>query len=356
MHKETVDVYEERGARWAATRQPVRRADALAFASRVAPDSIRVDLGCGAGRYLADLGHPAIGIDAARAMLEQCRQAAPGASLVEGDLELLPFGARVLAGGWANMSYLHVPSTRLPMALAELHRVLQVGSPLDLQVLFGDYEGSALPQDDVGGRYFASWQPEALLDVLEGAGFAVSDCEVDDYVIRAQATAALTLADTVGPDMRLLFVGLNPSIYSARAGVGYARPGNRFWPCALKAGVVDNDRDPFDALRTRGVGMTDLVKRPTTGAAELTTDEYKSGMARIERLARWLRPAVVCFVGLTGWRAAVDRHAVPGLQAVTVGGRPAYVMPSTSGANAHARPAQLVEHIEAAWSAGAHED
>jgi TDG/mug DNA glycosylase family protein len=356
MHKETVDVYEERGAQWAAARQPVRRSDALAFSSRVPAGSPRVDLGCGAGRYLADLGSPVIGIDAARAMLEQCRQAAPGASLVEGDLELLPFGAGVLGGGWANMSYLHVPRGRLPLALAELQRVLRVGSPIDLQVLLGDYEGSALPQDDVGGRFFASWQPEALLDVLEGAGFSVSAWEVDDYVIRVQATRLLTLADTVAPDMRLLFVGLNPSVYSARAGVGFARPGNRFWPCALNAGAVDKDRDAFDALRTHGVGMTDLVKRPTIGAAELSADEYRSGMARIERLARWLRPAVVCFVGLAGWRAVTDRHAVAGLQPGTVGGRPAYVMPSTSGANAHARPAELVEHIEAALAVGANAD
>ena len=79
--------------------------------------------------------------------------------------------------------------------------------------------------------------------------------------------------------------------------------------------------------------MTDLVKRATPRAAELTRDEYREGFARVERLCAWLQPAAVCFVGLAGWRAAADRHAQPGWQS-EVGGRPVYVMPSTSGLNA----------------------
>ena len=63
--------------------------------------------------------------------------------------------------------------------------------------------------------------------------------------------------------MRLLVCGLNPSIYSADAGVGYARPGNRFWPAAIAAGLVTEDRDPRHALSHHGVGITDLVKRAT---------------------------------------------------------------------------------------------
>ena len=66
--------------------------------------------------------------------------------------------------------------------------------------------------------------------------------------------------------MRLLVVGLNPSLYSADVGVGYRRPGNRFWPAALGAGLVTRDRDPSHALRVHGVGMTDLVKRATSNA------------------------------------------------------------------------------------------
>jgi TDG/mug DNA glycosylase family protein len=94
--------------------------------------------------------------------------------------------------------------------------------------------------------------------------------------------------------------------------------------------------------------MTDLVKRATTGASVLTAAEYRAGSARVERLVRWLRPAAVCFVGLAGWRAAVDPRAAAGEQAAGFGGTPAYVMPSTSGANAHARLDDLADHLRAA--------
>jgi TDG/mug DNA glycosylase family protein len=352
MDRVTIDVYDERGLQWARRRKPVRRADAQALAARLAPGTVRIDLGCGAGRYTPDLGRPVIGFDASRTMLELCRDRAPRAWLVQGDLEALPFGPRSLGGGWANMSYLHVPSTRLPLALADLHRVLAVGAALDIQVLVGSYEGHDLPDDTVGGRFFASWEPDRLDDILVGAGFDVDGLEVDGDVVRAGAVRARTLADTVGPGLRLLAVGLNPSLYAADAGVGYARPGNRFWPAAMAAGLVSRDRDPHHALTVHGVGMTDMVKRATVGAKELEADEYRSGLARLERLAQWLVPDVVCMVGLSGWRAAVDTGARTGVQPRRLGGRPVYVMPSTSGANAHAQLPELAQHLKNALAVG----
>ncbi len=80
----------------------------------------------------------------------------------------------------------------------------------------------------------------------------------------------------------------------------------------------------------------------------LSADEYRDGTARVERLVRWLRPRAVCFVGLAGWRAAVDRRAGTGVQPALFGGRPAYVMPSTSGLNAHSSRADLVAHLSEA--------
>lgn len=345
MDRATVDVYERRGLDWAARRRPVRKARARSFAKRVPPGAARIDLGCGAGRYTADLGTPVVGIDAAGAMLRQCRREVPAALVVQGDLEALPFGAGRFGGGWANMSYLHVPRVRLPLALADLHRILAVGAPIDLQVLHGDYEGAALAQDDVGGRFFAAWRPDALLDVFEGAGFEVQACQVEDDVVRVRAERLRSLADTVDDAMSLLVVGLNPSLYAADAGVGFARPGNRFWPAALAAGLVTGDRDPQHALRHHGVGMTDLVKRATVGADELSADEYERGLRRVERLVRWLSPGAVCMVGLAGWRAAADRAAVPGPQPRPFGGRPLYVMPSTSGANARVGLDELAAHL-----------
>ncbi|HEY7946464.1 MAG TPA: uracil-DNA glycosylase family protein [Acidimicrobiales bacterium] len=350
MDQPTIDVYNRRGALWAERRRPVRRADAKAFGRKVTAGMMRIDLGCGAGRYTGDLGRPVVGLDASRAMLALCRHEVTE-PLVQGDLEALPFRRQCLHGGWANMSYLHVPRLRLPMALAELHRVLVVDATVDIQVLVGGYEGRVLPDDDIGGRFFASWEPEPFRDVLVGAGFDVTDLQVDGDVVRVRAVRARTLADTVGPDMRLLMVGLNPSVYAADAGVGYARPGNRFWPAAVAAGLVTRQRDAYHALGSHGVGMTDVVKRATAGAKELTAAEYRSGMERVERLTQWLRPAVVCMVGLSGWRAVVGRGARTGLQPAPLGGRPVYVMPSTSGLNAHAQMADLVMHMRTALAA-----
>jgi TDG/mug DNA glycosylase family protein len=353
VDRATVDVYEARGEQWAARVRPLRTDAARRLAAGVAGGGIVLDVGCGTGRYLADLGPRALGVDAAATMLARCRAAAPSASLVQADLEALPFGAARLRGAWANMAYHHVPADRLPLALFDLHRVLGPGAPLDLQMVEGDYEGDALPGDDVGGRFFAAWRADRLADVVAGAGFEGAALEVDGDVVRVRAVRGRTLADTVGAGMRLLVVGLNPSLYAADAGVGFARPGNRFWPAALAAGLVDAALDPRRALAVHGVGMTDLVKRATPRADALSAEEFRLGLARVERLVDWLAPAAVCMVGLAGWRAAVDPGATTGPQARRLGGRPVYVMPSTSGANAHASLATLTEHLRRAVACAA---
>jgi TDG/mug DNA glycosylase family protein len=231
----------------------------------------------------------------------------------------------------------------LPLALAELHRALSVGCVLDLTVRTGD------GLDPSGSDH------DRLHDLLVGGGFepderggvATDDSSADGSLV-ARARRARTLPDTVGAGMRLLICGLNPSLYAADAGVAFARPGNRFWPAALAAGLVSVDRDPDHALRHHAIGMTDLVKRATVAADELTTAEYRDGLARVERLVRWLRPSAVCFVGLAGWRAAVDRRAPPGRQSQGLGDVPVYVMPSTSGLNARTSRDELTAHLRQA--------
>ncbi len=224
-----------------------------------------------------------------------------------------------------------LPAAELPIALWRVQRSRPVGAPLHLEV--------------------SGWRPDALVDVVTGAGFTVlpDSLVTRGDTVRLRAVRERTLADTVGEDMRLLVCGVNPSLFSADAGVGYARPGNRFWPAALSAGIVRADRDPLAAFNG-GMGMTDFVKRATRTAAEVTRAEYATGFARVTRLVEWLRPGAVCFVGLSGWREVVDRRAVAGPQVEPVGGRPVYVMPSTSGLNARTPPAELVSHLEAAWS------
>ena len=193
------------------------------------------------------------------------------------------------------------------------------------------------------GRGAGVWPERRVVDCLEGAGFT----EVSAGARSARARRYRSLADSVGPGMRLLCVGLNPSLVAADAGVGYAGATNRFWPAAVAAGLVPAARD-VDAALAAGVGMTDLVKRATCRASILDPAEYVAGAGRVERLVRWLRPTVVAFVGLSGYRAAVDRRAGVGFQPIPFGGRPAYVLPSTSGANAHARMDDLVGHLRAA--------
>jgi double-stranded uracil-DNA glycosylase len=257
--------------------------------------------------------------------------------LVQADVERLPLAGRSVGGVWSLTGHLDVPHRRLPLALWDLHRALSIGAPIELRLRTGQGDGTGL-------------SAERLMDRVAGAGLEVESRGgiVSDKELRLRAVRGRTLADTVAEGMRLLVCGVNASFHSADAGVGYARPGNRFWPAALAAGIVTRDRDPLAALLERRVGMTDFSKRPTRTAAEVTVGEYRHGYARLERLVEWLQPGAVCFVGLSGWRAAVNPKAVAGIQPERVGGRPAYVMPSTSGLNARSSLGDLTEHLVAA--------
>jgi double-stranded uracil-DNA glycosylase len=350
----TLAVYEAEAARWAASRRPRDLARTRAFAeqARAAALGPVADLGCGPGWDTAELPQPAVALDAAQAMVALVQERAPLALRVRGDLCDLPFRRGALGGAWASKSYVHLPRSALPMALWDLHRALAVGAPAEVRVFEGDLEHGPFDGDDFPGRSFSLWDPDHLRDVLVGAGFEVDALEVvpqrhgRDLVVSARRVR--TLADTVAPDLRVLVCGINPSLHAADVGVGYAGPGNRFWPAAVAAGLVDVARDPRRALRDHGVGMTDLVKRATPRAADLDPEEHRAGLARLERLCAWLRPGVLVVVGLVGWRAAVDRRAVPGLQERDLGGTPVYVMPSTSGLNAATSIRDLVEHLRAA--------
>jgi double-stranded uracil-DNA glycosylase len=342
VDRATVAVYERVAADYRARRAPRLRDEARAFGAGVPPGAWRADLGSGTGRYTPYLGAPVVALDAAGAMLAL----AETGHRVRADLEALPLRRGALSGAWANVSYQHVPRPRLPLALARLHDAMQVGAPL--------WVSMAVPSadDDFPGRLFERWDLAEACRLLTGAGFAVDRADVDGDSPRLGGVRLRTLPDIVGPGMRVLVCGLNPSLYSADRGLGFARPGNRFWPAALAAGLVTRDRDPWHALAAHGVGFTDLVKRATTRADELTADEYRDGVARVRWLVGLLRPAVVCMVGLTGWRAAVDRRAVAGPQAEGLGGVPVYVMPNTSGVNAHAQVADLAGHLAAAARLG----
>jgi TDG/mug DNA glycosylase family protein len=353
VDRDTVAVYEQRATEWRDARAArfLDRAELLSAAVR--HGDVVADVGCGAGLHLPYLPRPAVALDAAFSMVVLARDVAPDVPGLQADLEMLPFRRGALGAAWARASYLHVARVRLPWALMELHHAIALGAPIHLTMMSGEGEGR-LPDDDFAGRFFARWKSGELDDVLVGAGFVNVDARVGDDWLHVLARRARTLPDVVGEHMRLLICGLNPSVYAADAGVGFARPGNRFWPAALAAGIVSRDRDARHALAHHRIGMTDLVKRATVGASELSRDEYRAGAARVERLVRWLQPRAICFVGLAGWRVAVDRRAQAGVQPEAFAGVPAYVMPNTSGLNARVPLDELSDHLRAAAHLAGH--
>jgi SAM-dependent methyltransferase len=166
---DTVAIYEHHASGWAERRGDARDELALRFRREIG-DGLILDAGCGAGRYLGQLGRSVVGFDATWAMLQIARRC--DQPLVRGDLESLPFRAGSLAGIFARHSYLHLPKGRLPGALVEGARVLRPGGLLMASMIHGDYEGRSLPDDDFPGRWFSLWSEPELTAAFTAAGFA----------------------------------------------------------------------------------------------------------------------------------------------------------------------------------------
>jgi TDG/mug DNA glycosylase family protein len=156
-------------------------------------------------------------------------------------------------------------------------------------------------------------------------------------VLRGQVVGPGPLGDVVGPDLRVLFAGINPSLRSAEVGHNFARPGNRFWKALHLAGFTPRVLAPEEEvlLPELGLGITNIASRPTRAASELSLGELREGGARLEALVAGLAPRLVAVVGITAYRQAFARpKAVLGLQEERIGGRPVWVLPNPSGLNA----------------------
>ena len=152
------------------------------------------------------------------------------------------------------------------------------------------------------------------------------------------------LPPIVAPGLQVLFVGINPGLRSAEVGHNFARPGNRFWGALHDSGFTPRRLAPEEdvTLPEHGLGITNIAPRPTRAAAELSDAELRAGAAALEQLVRELQPKLVAIVGVTAYRTAFGRRkAVLGLQPDTIGGRPIWILPNTSGLNAHHTPADF---------------
>lgn len=340
MDKPTVAAYEgdDAAQRYLDRRGAYEPTRAEAFGHRAT--GWRVDLGCGPGHYTALLGAPLVSLDASHAMLRRV-----DGTRVRADLAALPFRRAALGGAWASKSYQHIAHEALPLALADLHRSLEPSAPLVMNVFTGEGSQITDADDDFPGRLFSWWEPARLQATIEGAGFVIEDVQVNGHHIELHATRARMLPDFVRPGLRVLFCGYNPSLYAADRGVPFARPGNRFWPAVLASGLLTVDRDPWHAVHHHDVGFTDMVKRASVAAAELTKTELRAGFERVTNVCEWLRPEVLCVLGVGGWRDLVNRKASIGWQPETVGGSRVYVMPNPSGLNASTQHEGFVEHL-----------
>jgi TDG/mug DNA glycosylase family protein len=155
-----------------------------------------------------------------------------------------------------------------------------------------------------------------------------------------------TIRDIVAKNLKVLFVGINPGLYTAAIGHHFGRPGNRFWPALYGGGFTPRLFSPFEEslLLDLKLGITNVVERATARADELTDDELRAGGKRLDaKVKRW-RPTVVAFVGIGPYRVITGvRDARVGLQADRFGGRHAWVLPNPSGLNAHYQPAALAK-------------
>ena len=158
------------------------------------------------------------------------------------------------------------------------------------------------------------------------------------------AAVGKTVPDIIAPHLRILFCGINPSVYSAVVGHHFARPGNRFWPTLYNGGFTPRLLKPSEdeELLSYGYGITNLVDRATVAAAELSADELASGGRQLRAKVEQYQPQALAVLGISAYRLAFNQpRAVLGQQAEAIGMAPIYVLPNPSGLNAHYTPADL---------------
>jgi TDG/mug DNA glycosylase family protein len=156
--------------------------------------------------------------------------------------------------------------------------------------------------------------------------------------IELLAAAGKTVPDVIANDLRVLFCGINPGLYSGATGHHFARPGNRFWPALHQSGFTGQLLDPTEESRLleSGLGITNLVARATATADELSRKELLAGRRRLASKVKRYSPRLVAILGIGAYRTAFERpDAILGLQPDPLADSKIWVLPNPSGLNAH---------------------
>ncbi len=158
------------------------------------------------------------------------------------------------------------------------------------------------------------------------------------------------LPDFVTPDLRVLFVGINPGLRSAEVGHHFAGHSNRFWKLLADSHLVPHSLNYWEDARLLdwGIGLTNLVARPTTGIHELTREDYHQGRITLLKKIDHFRPEIVALLGIGMARVLLSGSAPanvprtskvslvkPGLQRIFIHQSKVFVLPNPSGRNAH---------------------
>lgn len=157
-----------------------------------------------------------------------------------------------------------------------------------------------------------------------------------------------TVRDVIAPNLRVLFCGINPGLYSGATGHHFARPGNRFWPTLHQAGFTPRLLHPSEKqeLVDYGYGITNLVPRATAAADELSSEELVAGHQRLKAKVKRFQPQVVAMLGIGAYRVAFAQKGITlGRQPERLVNAIVWVLPNPSGLNAHYQLADLTEHF-----------
>jgi TDG/mug DNA glycosylase family protein len=159
------------------------------------------------------------------------------------------------------------------------------------------------------------------------------------------AAAGKTVPDVIAPNLRVLFAGINPGLYTAAVGHHFARPGNRFWPALYKSGFTKRLLSPFEEreLLCLGLGITNVVRHATASASELTKEDFNNGGRVLAAKVKRYHPRIVAILGVGAYRQAfVNPQAQIGEQAGRIHSARVWVLPNPSGLNANYQLPELV--------------